>query len=314
MLLQIFDTLNMLNCIWAMSEDKPVVVTAEDEIDQLFPRAPILTSENAGWDGISFRYMFQPAYETPEVSTPLAHSIAIFTHGNYVAHADRRLDGRFQRDSVVGGDIVIVPANVGQKAAWDADGDFIILGIETKHFARAVDESGEPEKVQLTPHFATPDPLVFQIGLAIKNTLQNNPSGSRLYAETMVNALTVHLLQSYSARKPNIKHYANGLSKRQLSYIIEYIRSNLDRDLGLNELANLLQISPHYFCDLFKQSMGISPHKYVIQTRVLRAKELLLTRKYSIAQVAVMVGFANQSHLNRHFKKLLGITPGKLGK
>lgn len=297
-----------------MSEDKPLVLTKEDEINQLFPREPILTSQNLGWDGVSFRYMIQPAYEIPEVSTPLAHSIAIFTHSNYVTHADRILDGCFHRDSVVGGDIVITPVNIVQKAAWDKEGDFILLSIETKSFARAVDESGEPEQVQLIPHFATPDPLVLQIGLAIKNVLENNPSRSRLYAETMVNALTVHLLEHYSARKPKIKEYKNGLSKCQLNQVIEYIRNNLDRDLGLKELANLLHLSQHYFCDLFKQSMGITPHQYVIQTRVNCAKELLLTRKYSIAQVTFMVGFANQSHLNRHFKKLVGVTPGKIGK
>ena len=294
--------------------DKPLVLTTEDEINQLFPCQPILTSQNSGWDGVSFTYMCQPAYETPEVCTPLAHSITIFTHGNYVIQADRTLDGRFGHDSVVGGDIVIAPVNIGQKCTWDKEGDFIILGIETKTFARAVDESGQPEQVQLIPHFSTPDPLFLQIGLAIKNSLQNNPSGSRLYAETMVNALSVHLLQHYSARKPNIKKYINGLSKRQLNQVIEYIKSNLDKDLGLKELASLLHMSPHYFCNLFKQSMGIAPHQYVIQTRVNRAKELLIRGKYSIAQVAFMVGFANQSHLTRHFKKLVGVTPGKIGK
>ncbi len=295
-----------------MSEDKPLVLTKEDEINQLFPRSPILTSQHTGWDGASFRYMFQPAYETPEVSTPLAHSLAIFTHGNYVIHADRTLDERFQRDSVIGGDIVITPAHIGQKASWNKEGDFILLSIETTTFARAIDESGEPEQFQLIPHFATPDPLVLHIGLAIKNVIQNNPSGSRLYAETMINALVVHLLQNYSARKPIIKKYPHGLSKVNLHQITEYISSNLDRDLSLKELSNLLHMSPHYFCHLFKNSMGMTPHQYVIQTRVNRARELLLTRKYSISQVALIVGFANQSHLNRHCKKLLGVTPGQI--
>ncbi|MDY6901988.1 MAG: AraC family transcriptional regulator [Cyanobacteriota bacterium] len=297
-----------------MPEEKPLIITKEDEINQIFPYRPILTSQNSGWDGVSFRYMFQPAYETPEVCAPLAHSIAMFTHGNYVIHADRTLDGRYHRDSVVGGDIVIVPANIGQKCDWDAEGDFIILGIETRTFARAIDESGEPEQVQLIPHFATPDPLIFQIGLAIKDALQNNPSGSRLYVETMVNALAVHLLQYYCARKPKIKEYSSGLSKSQIEIVTEYIISNLDKNLGLKELAFLLHMSPHYFCHLFKQSMGMTPHQYVIKTRVHRAKELLLSGKYSIAQVAFMVGFANQSHLNRHFKKLVGVTPGKICK
>ncbi len=311
---QNFDTLKMSNLFLAMSEDKALVLTTDDEINQLFPRPPILTNENLNWDGISFKYLFIPAYEIPEVCSPLGHSITIFTHGNNMIRADRKLDGRFQRESVFGGDIVITPANIGQKAAWDKGGDCIILGLETKHFARAIDESGEPEQVQLIPHFATPDPLVLQIGLGIKNVLENNPSRSRLYAETMVNALMVHLLQNYSARKPKIKQYINGLSQRQLTQVVEYIRNHLEQDLGLNELANLLHMSPHYFCHLFKQSMGMTPHQYIIQTRVNRAKELLLTRKYSIAEVSLIVGFANQSHLNRYFKKFLGVTPGKFTK
>lgn len=297
-----------------MSEDKPLILNKEDEITQLFERSPILTSQNTGWDGVFFRYMSLPASETPEVCTALGHTITIFTHGDYVIHGDRKLDGRFHRDSVIGGDIVIQPANIGQKCAWDASGDFIILGIEARTFAGAINESKQPEQVQLLPHFATPDPLVLQIGLAIKNALQNNPLASRLYAETMVNALSVHLLQNYSARKPKIKEYLNGLSKRQLNIIIEYIESHLEQDLGLKELAFLLHMSPHYFCQLFKQSMGMTPHQYVIKTRVDRAKELLLSGKYRIAQVALMVGFANQSHLNRHFKKFIGVTPGKIGK
>ncbi len=254
-----------------MSDEKPLVITKEDEINQLFPCKPILTSQNTGWDGFSFSYMFQPAYEIPEVCTPLAHSIVIFTHGNYVINADRTLDERFKHDSVVGGDIVIAPVGIVQKCAWDNSGDFISLSIETKSFARTIDESGEPEQVQLIPHFATPDPLIFQIGLAIKNALQNYPSGSRLYAETMVNALSVHLLQNYSARKPKIQEYISGLSKSQLEIVIEYIRSNLDKNLGLKELALLVHMSPHYFCHLFKQSMGMTPHQYVINIRVHRA-------------------------------------------
>ncbi|MBF2017643.1 MAG: helix-turn-helix domain-containing protein [Rivularia sp. T60_A2020_040] len=295
-----------------MSENKPLVLTKEDEINQLFPCQPILTSQNTGWDGMFFRYLSVPAYETPEVSSPLGHSITIFTHGNYIIHADRKLDGRFQRDSVIGGDIVITPANIGQKCAWDAEGDFILLGIDPTVFARAIDESGEPQQVQLIPHFATPDSLVLQIGLAIKKVLENNPSKSRLYVETIINALIVHLLQYYSTRTLNIKEYTNGLSRTQLNQIIEYINNNLAQDLSLNELASLLHMSLHYFCHLFKLSMGVTPHQYVIQTRVKHAKELLLTGKYSIAQVAFIVGFANQSHLNRHFKKLLGVTPGKV--
>ncbi|MBN3923048.1 AraC family transcriptional regulator [Nostoc sp. NMS4] len=292
-----------------MLEKKPLVITKEDELFPLFPRLPILTSLQAGWHGASFGYMCQPAYEFPEVCTPLWHSLIIFTHGARVIHAERKMDGRKHRDAVVGGDIIITPVNVGHQATWDAEGDFILLAIEPQIFACAVDETADAKQIQLLPHFATPDPLIYQIGLALKGILEGNPLGSRLYAETMVNALSVHLMQHYSTCKPILKTYKNGLSQRQLQQVIEYIHEHLDQNLGLAELAALIPMSRHYFSQLFKQSMGITPHNYVIRCRVQYAKELLLKGEMTIAEVAQLVGFASQSHLNFHCKRLLGVTP-----
>ncbi|MCV3215326.1 AraC family transcriptional regulator [Plectonema radiosum NIES-515] len=295
-----------------MPQEKPLVLTEESDALQLYPRPPILTSLDVGWCGVCFAYMCQPAYEVPEVSTPRWHSIAIFTHGNRIIHADRKLDGRFHRDAVVGGDIVITPVNIGQGAAWEDEGDFIILGIEADVFARTIDEAADAKDLELLPHFATPDPLIYQIGLALKSVLENNPTNSRLYAETMINALSVHLMQHYSTRKPILQQYKDGLPKYKFKKVIDYINAHLEQDLSLTELAALVQMSPHYFSHLFKQSVGISAHQYVIRCRVERAKNYLLQGDLSIAEVAYKVGFANQSHLNRHFKRLLGITPKQI--
>jgi AraC family transcriptional regulator len=86
-------------------------------------------------------------------------------------------------------------------------------------------------------------------------------------------------------------------------------KSPLDRDLSLKELSNLVQMSPHYFSKLFKQSTGKTPHQYVICCRIERAKYLIQQRKLSLAEIATQVGFVDQSHLHRHFSRLLGITP-----
>ncbi|MDJ0597045.1 MAG: helix-turn-helix transcriptional regulator, partial [Pleurocapsa sp. MO_226.B13] len=75
------------------------------------------------------------------------------------------------------------------------------------------------------------------------------------------------------------------------------------------ELAALVQISPSYFSILFKQATGITPHQYVIQCRIERAKELLRQSDLAIADVALRLGFSHQSHLSRHFKRLVGVTP-----
>jgi AraC family transcriptional regulator len=292
-----------------MPEAKPRAIANEDDLIQICDRSPILTSLHAGWNGIFLGHFRTPAYETPEVCSPFWHGLLIFPKTEAPIQARRTLDGRIHHERVVEGDIVITPAQVGHRSCWNAEHDFIVIAIASDVFARAVDESAEPSNVELVPHFATSDGLVLQIGLALKGVLENNPQGSRLYAETMANALAVHLLQHYSARQPILRNYNGGLSKHQLRQVIDYINGHLDQDLGLAELAKIVQMSPHYFTRLFKQSTGLTPHQYVIHRRVERAKELLLNGELTIAEVAYSVGFANQSHLNRHLKRLLGVTP-----
>ncbi|MBD2539651.1 AraC family transcriptional regulator [Coleofasciculus sp. FACHB-SPT36] len=292
-----------------MPEAKPRAIANEDDLIQICDRSPILTSFHAGWNGIFLGHFRTPAFESPEVCSLFWHGLLIFPKTEAPIQARRTLDGRIHHERVVEGDIVITPAQVGHRSCWNAEHDFIVIAIASDVFARAVDESAEPSNVELVPHFATSDGLVLQIGLALQQVLENNPQGSRLYAETMANALAVHLLQNYSARQPILRDYNGGLSRRQLRQVIDYINDHLDRDLGLAELAKIVQMSPHYFTRLFKQSTGLTPHQYVIRHRVERAKELLLNGELTIAEVAYSVGFANQSHLNRHLKRLLGVTP-----
>ncbi|MBD2770912.1 helix-turn-helix transcriptional regulator [Iningainema tapete] len=282
----------------------------EKATEQLLPHPPILSSRQAGWEGVLLEYHFQPAGEFPEIYAN-GHGVIILTKTPNQISAERTLDGKLRYESVGEGDIIITPARVGHRACWHEEGELIFLGISPQTFACAVDESGTPELFELTPHFATRDPLVQHIGLALKRTLENYPAGNRLYAETMTNALIVHLLQNYSTRKPILSEYTDGLSRRKLQQVIDYINTHLDENFGLASLSALVQISPHYFSKLFKKSTGMTPHQYVIRCRVERAKELLLKQEMTIAEIANLVGFANQGHLNLHFKRLLGITPKK---
>jgi AraC-like DNA-binding protein len=100
-----------------------------------------------------------------------------------------------------------------------------------------------------------------------------------------------------------------GLTRTQLQQVLDYIQTHLDRDLSLAEFAEVVNISPTYFAHLFKRAMGISPHQYVIQQRVERAKLMLSKTDLAIADIALQVGFSSQSHLTQQFKRLTGMTP-----
>ncbi len=91
--------------------------------------------------------------------------------------------------------------------------------------------------------------------------------------------------------------------------VIDYIEDYLGQPIELEQLAQVAGMSRFYFCRLFKQSVGLTPHQFVIRRRIERAKHLLRQSNLSIAEIAIACGFANQDHLTRYFKRLTSATP-----
>ena len=130
-----------------------------------------------------------------------------------------------------------------------------------------------------------------------------------MYAEGLGTALAVHLLRQYGASPRARVIYKGGIASRPLQRVIEYINENLPEALSLAELASIAKLSPHHFASAFKDSTGISPHQYVIERRLERARDLLRRNKNSISEIAHAVGFSSQSHLSAHFRRTMGLTP-----
>ena len=102
------------------------------------------------------------------------------------------------------------------------------------------------------------------------------------------------------------------MPRAKLVRAIEYIQDHLDTDLTVSRIAQAVYMNPYHFTKLFKQSTGQTPHRYVVEARVRKAKELLSTGKFTISEAAYHVGFVDQSHLTRHFKRVFGLPPKRL--
>jgi AraC family transcriptional regulator len=99
------------------------------------------------------------------------------------------------------------------------------------------------------------------------------------------------------------------LSTARAGRICEYIRAHLASDIGVAELAGLVNLSPHYFSMLFKHAFGVPPHQFVLQERITAAQRLLASGRMPICELAINLGFADQSHFSRAFRKVTGMTP-----
>ncbi len=90
---------------------------------------------------------------------------------------------------------------------------------------------------------------------------------------------------------------------------VAYIADHFDQPLSMQSLADLLQVSPTYFSAIFSRSMGIGFHEYLTRFRVEEAKHLLTATRYPINQIAVTVGYADQSSFTKAFRRITGLTP-----
>jgi AraC family transcriptional regulator len=100
-----------------------------------------------------------------------------------------------------------------------------------------------------------------------------------------------------------------GLTLAQLRRVTAYIEDHLDQDLSLARLAEVAGVSASHLKILFRRSLGLPVHAYIVQRRVERAKALLLRGELPVRQVALEAGFAHRSHLARWMRRLLGVTP-----
>lgn len=285
-----------------MSQD-PV---RKNAFSQIVPRSPILRSQDIVSEILRVEHHQQPANRESECCLP--HYL-LSIHLGQPIQLERTIDGRHSSDQLTEGDIMITPPSMHRQLFWDTEAEFLLLRLEPKLFTCAVYESVDANHAQIAPQLKICDPLIQQIGLALKAELEIDGLSDRLYAESMANALAVHLLRHYSTRRREIRSYSGHLPSDKLQQALDYIHAHLVEDLSLESIATELGMSQYYFARLFKQSTGYSPYQYVIKHRIERAQELMMQEQQSIANIALQVGFASQSQFGRHFKRLTGVTP-----
>lgn len=161
------------------------------------------------------------------------------------------------------------------------------------------------DEVELSAGLSVDDPGLAEAFLEAHRRTEQEPES--LAAESAMIEVLVALLR----RHANGRRIRPGPppSAGAVQVIQDYLREHLAQRVTLDDLAHATGLSHYSVLRAFRRALGIPPHRYLTQLRVTRAAELLRTG-LSPAQVAPAVGFADQSHLHRHFRRLVGVTPG----
>ncbi|HEY5095269.1 MAG TPA: AraC family transcriptional regulator [Candidatus Eremiobacteraceae bacterium] len=263
------------------------------------------SSAGRSWNGIEAA-IFDTTGGLVERPRAARHTISM--HIGVPVRAACRCDGPVHNRLQSPGDIDVVP--LGYAAAWEDAGPTTMLSINLSPslIRSAAEAMGlNPDSISIAPQLGLKDEKLRHIGWALKAELESGEPFDRLYAESLGTAMAVHLLRHYTLEAPKTTRL--GLTRRQHNDVVDYVTAHLTSNLSLGELAAVAGASISHFSSLFKQSSGLPVHQYVIRRRVECALNLLLHGASTLSEVAVQAGFADQSHMARCMRRVIGMTP-----
>jgi AraC family transcriptional regulator len=204
------------------------------------------------------------------------------------------------------------------ESTWDLRDSltFVHLYYTEQHLQRVAEQvwDREPSQIVLNPQIFVADP---QISMIYRHFLLNDAWQNRenhLQMSTATTLLLNHLIKNYSHVQWQTPEVKGGLSPYVLKQLLEWIDQHLHLSLTLSDLAQQSQLSEYHFAHMFKQSMQIPPHQYVMQRRLELAQQALKTTSLNLTEISSLYGFSSSSHFSHRFKKYFGYSPSQIRK
>jgi AraC family transcriptional regulator len=243
-----------------------------------------------------------------------ANEIAFVLSGK--THAIQVANGRDYRNIILPGISCICP--VGAFESLSA----ITSPIECLHIflpptlikqSALADYDIDPSKIELVYSGGLRDPLLYQIAMAFHDTMGRGaePTDS-LFLDGMQASLAAHLLRYYTIdRWPPSKRSSPALDHHRMKRVLDYIEANFAQNISLQDLSREAYLSEFHFSRLFREAIGVSPHRYLTDRRVEAAKHELEFSRSELVEIALEAGFGSQANFTRTFRKATGLTPGQ---
>jgi AraC family transcriptional regulator len=210
----------------------------------------------------------------------------------------------------VPGDIHVIPQGSRIGLYTTGASHAIVMSFDNRVLERS---STEEDRVwngtSLVLHLGIRDLQLQCLLSAVEEELRSGCHSGSGYLRQLGGALMSYLVRRYSTAAKASHPLNEGLPAIRLRTVLDHIHTHLEDSLTVIELAGMVGMSPQHFANLFRQSTGLAPHRYVLGRRIERAQHLLSTTNLSLSEITLESGFASQSHFTDVFRKMLGTTP-----
>lgn len=243
------------------------------------------------------------------------HLLEFQMSGNHrgVAEYDRECNDRAY--DVVPGSLNYFQPDQNVTLDFEGEGRFHQIWIDRSLFRDVASSflKGDPDNLRLLGFNGVFDPNIARAMAVILQESRSPTAGGQLVIDAAAQQIAVAILRRNIARPATVEP-GRLLSKDELSRAISFIEDQIEENHGLDALSKSVGMNMYTFAHAFKESVGVSPHQFLIQRRINRAQELLAGTADPIADVAYACGFSSQAHMTNIFAKHVGISPARYRK
>ncbi len=272
------------------------------------PSSVVNSSDSYSWDGLLLEHHRIPEGERIETVTD-RHVLWLWTtsySGEYAGQG-----GRFVRCSKGRGAITVTPIGVIPTLHTYTRSEVILCALDS-HFVRNIlselDRQPRTEPI-IRPKFQ--DSAIRRLMTILSEEGRAGGPSGKLYSDSLTHALAIrYLLLGERPQYQRADSAVSALPPYALKRVLDKIEHSFQSEISLASLAKEAGYSRGHFLKMFRTSMGMTPHTYLLKRRIDHAQSLLKRREITIIDVAADCGFSSQAHLTQVFRKHVGVTPG----
>ncbi len=259
---------------------------------------PIAISKVVSKPGLTLAAAQAAAYSIPVLLTPLSR-------------LSMSIDGvRTDVASTRPGDILFVDLQASPWSQTEEEYTFLRFYISQRTVEDLAYDRGARAPSGFKSLVGQRDLVLYELSKALLSWSEVYGPEDCLFADHVALAFHTHIVKTYGYAYED-KPWRGGLAPWQLGHVRDIMLANMTRTVTLSELADSCGLSISYFGRAFQRTEGVPPHKWLMNERIRRAKDLLRHSTMTLAEIALECGFADQSHMTRAFARKEGQTPGR---